>query len=553
MNSLRLFQHGPRHQTLGLISRGLALIALLSLTIMGRALEIDEFDPPGWEWVEDYGLAPLCQVETVDGYLVIRNKQTLPAYAGEQSNAVSVVYDGVLPNLPLLEGRTLELQLREFTSSHDDLFGWMNYGDIGPWSGQRPNAYVLAVDRNEVVLLKTSPQMWLFFESMPETTAPVDVSMALTRYGGTVTIRSQVSLSEDPSVILFEKVFVDGPGVDANLMTPAGPHGVPSMADQGPAVPGSYGYWSELGLANYSATELAPGESIRVGGFHYFLYPAAPDPAIEPAVRIDFVRTPSPRIVLSAPELNGPWTPCAEPLYPDGDRYAMAVPMASSHQFFKTAPGVTVEDGFDGGLGSDWAVLAAPGMEEAFRLETVELEVPGETRLRLSGTQAGGPDSRLTLLHQGPAMGDFAVCLDVQESTMQADTATGLIARSVGEDGRNGYVAGVTWGPVSGGGCLPGKLWIRKIVDGVPQTLAERCPEKVVLTPGLDRRLRFTGAGDRLTVELVLPDRPDITVEPLTIHDATFTQGTTGISVTLPTETCKVTVDNFRTVGTLPE
>jgi hypothetical protein len=147
---------------------------------------------------------------------------------------------------------------------------------------------------------------------------------------------------------------------------------------------------------------------------------------------------------------------------------------------------------------------------------------------------------------------DFAIQVDVSDFFMTPESEAGLIARTQFGTALGGYVAGVSLGKANAT-CLPGQLWIRKMVNGVSQPLAERCPATVFLAPNAANRLQFSGTGNRLTLKLTQPERPDLTVEPLVVEDASFTQGDMGLWLSLPSPKSKVTVDNFRAAGTLPE
>lgn len=535
---------------------GAALAAGLLLPLQGALID-DYSDPPRWDQWYVGGLAAASGVgwSVADGRLWIKGEGVLPAFDPNNltKDYASAAYNQSTPDMPVREGQTLELRLRSFASNHDNLFGLLLYGDRTLPSGGN-GYYFVAVDRNEVALFKRTNVLF-FWDSIPETTDPMDIILALTRRGEEVEIAVRLHPAGDPSTLIYERRVIDGPGSDAQISGPVGPGVIsrpePATGDRSEPY-GEIGYWVESGLIGLSTEPLA-GPEVSFGGFDYVNYPAVAEMAIQQAVKIDFVHTPEPQIILGAPRLGGPWTPCLESLHRAGDRWEMAVPVTENQGFFTVARGFTAEEDFETGLGAAWSVLPAPGMEDRFTAEIIEAGTYRNHQLCLtSDLGSATEDGSLTLLRDDPETMDFAVAVDVPAFTMLPETEVGLIARAAEEEGLNGYVAGVALGKPEGA-CLPGKLWIRKIVDGVSVPLAERCPEKVFLTPGTDFRLQFTGVENQLTLELIPLNRPDLVVEPLSVEDATFTQGSTGLWLSLPTARATVTVDNFRAVGTLPE
>ncbi|MCP5526873.1 MAG: hypothetical protein H7A47_08720 [Verrucomicrobiales bacterium] len=260
-------------------------------------------------------------------------------YPGVKHFSLDVVYDVGYPDLPLLEGQTLELRLDCVRANRDGVYAYIAYVDrqIGEnlvaW-------YTLMRDRNEVFLAKSAGAPWsetknqftvMSWDYGAETDEPVTMVLAMTRLGDTVEITARILLRADPTQILFERTVRDGPGVDFPEDGPVGPQGMLSVPDVGPPF-GEMGYNQEIGM--YVLNEGGePLSEVVIDNLEYRYLPVLD---VEKAVCLSRPLTEGEFVIEAAPTIDGPWEEVSSGATSvDGDRQQVWVLAADQARFFR--------------------------------------------------------------------------------------------------------------------------------------------------------------------------------------------------------------------------
>jgi hypothetical protein len=223
------------------------LKALVALGLVGRLCaqlcvdvaidDFSEFEDPPSQAVDNPDLAP----SIVNEQLVISGQMEAPA-PPEDPVACFELYiftatSGV--RVPSMVGYTTELCL-DILSAKDEVSGTADdvFTFVLMW-GSGPSGYMAFKDRDEIGLLKErgpNPPVVLFWEERVTPNENVTLVVSATRVGDSVRATVKVEDLAANGKVLYQRSFMDGPGVDAGLPE-APPHGWTWWApDPGPPV-----------------------------------------------------------------------------------------------------------------------------------------------------------------------------------------------------------------------------------------------------------------------------------------------------------------------------
>jgi hypothetical protein len=453
----------------------------------------------------------------------------------------------------LQAGRTLELRADLIRSNGDGAIGYLAFS-----LGDGARMYTLGIDQDTVFLGKRANprQIYLLENGVSSLSAlstnDVKLCLTLTSVGPDLHLRFKVIDNGLSGAVLFEREFRDTPaadplqiGIDDPPQTYLGLSGLLELSvyhdnagafDPGVDLP-------PRGTAEvvFDNVEVLEYESAWIRGPEMLaLLPTWPEDTAEELIPV------------GAETLDGPWSPCAEPVFSRHGRLGIVLETSQPMQFVKLVPGRQFFDDFNPPKppfsGKDpWI----PAVYNAGDLARWSVTQP-ENALRAKTLQTPA-DGRLVLPVPYPALAvaDFSASVDILgfEST-GSNAGIGIGARVTGGPNdpwpgtRNGYIGSI-WPNLGGPHMARLSIW-----DGTTIRLS---PVVFTFNPGTPCRLIFSGVGTRLSVELIDLATLMPMVEPWVITSSAFAQGQIAIwTETGGASSQDVTLDNFFITGTTP-
>lgn len=303
------------------------LKALVALGLAGRLcaqlcvdVSIDdftEFEYPPSHSIDHPDLAP----SIVNEHLVISGQMNAPAPPGNPLACFEAFFfdSASAVQVPSMAGYTTELCL-DILSAKDDSSGTADdvFTTVLLW-GPGPTSYMAMKDRDEIGLLKErgpNPPVLLFWEERAIPNDNVTLVVSATRVGDSVRATVKVEDLAANGKVLYQRSFLDGPGVDADVPE------VPPLGwswwapDPGPPVDPATRI--SFGIAHATQAEHPPRIEVVLDNLRYRLIPNL---EADKAVRLSWPDPQRECALESAPTLDGPWsevTTAAETI--QGDR-----------------------------------------------------------------------------------------------------------------------------------------------------------------------------------------------------------------------------------------
>jgi hypothetical protein len=244
-----------------------------------------------------------------------------------------------LPNAgPLPDQQTIEVRADLVSATQNDVWAGIALNWAAPALG---SGYQLFKDEDEIGLMKfyngATSFAWFFYTNQPVKNQNVTLVLAFTRDGSNVKIASRVLDKDNANAVLFERTVTDTPQADTVLPNRAVRGGI-SMADP----PGTS--WPAV-LAP-AAVELtmswmdplqAPQHPAQVifDNLEVWQY-ESPQLTITNAVVVSWPVPQGQFVLESAPSLDGPWAPVADPwMRTNNGRFEVSVLASASMQVFR--------------------------------------------------------------------------------------------------------------------------------------------------------------------------------------------------------------------------
>ncbi|MHC1769119.1 MAG: hypothetical protein AB9869_33360 [Verrucomicrobiia bacterium] len=198
-----------------------------------------------------------------DGHLVFSGQFPGPTQEDGQPTWHSVGGWPGAQEVPL-NGKTLELRMEVVSANRNDVFLFLGTGE------DDRGGYWVAKDQDEIHLVKFLPRALLFWEEVPIKNENITLVLALTGTGDkgkdeAVEIRVRVLDKDAGGRVLYERLFVDGPGVDAQAPVPP-PKGVDWFEPESGRPVTAFtlqpwvGLWRYLRRWNTAACRARPGQ-----------------------------------------------------------------------------------------------------------------------------------------------------------------------------------------------------------------------------------------------------------------------------------------------------
>ena len=316
------------------LATGCATVArLLALPVAGLALcftslfaeVIDDFEG-GVKFLDSWPDKNYLRKDLINGELKISGQ--LPASGDSGDSPIYWLYS---PPPSDLEGRTLEVRIDLVSASADDVFLMLG---VGSPSG----TYYLSIDQDEVVLAKQQYPLGvasLFWVTAPVTNRNVTVVLALTPMTDALLLTSRV-VEKGTGTILFERFFVDGPGVDVQVPTPT-PKGVTYLVpDSGAPIVGFDSTW--IGVWQFAKPPRPPLEVV-VDNLEYDVYdsPALTVSSSGQVLVFSWPVSSTAFELESAPSLSpeAVWETIPTTPIVNGDRQTVTLDATATAQFFR--------------------------------------------------------------------------------------------------------------------------------------------------------------------------------------------------------------------------
>lgn len=533
-----LFRRGVRQPTV--ILAGLALAIALSSTLLAELY--DSFDDPGHTaqlWTSEV-LSGTGDQEIADGVARLWVNSTA-------DHGFSTLFS--VRRWTLQEGRTLELRADLIRSNGDGAIGYVAFA-----LGDGARMYTLGIDQDTVFLGKRADpqQIYLLQNGVSLSTDDVRLCLTLTSVGPDLYLRFKVVDNGLSGAVLIEREFKDTPsadplqvGVDDPPQTYLGQSGLFELSVYHDNA-GAFDPEVDLpprGTAEvvFDNVEVLEYKSAWIRGPEMLaLLPTWPGDTTEELIPV------------GAETLDGPWSPCAEPVFSRHGRLGIVLETRQPMQFVKLVPGRQFFDDFNPPKppfsGKDPWIPAVYNAGDLARWSVTQ----SENVLRAKTLQTP-VDRRLVLPVPYPALvaADFWASVDILDFESTGSKAgIGIGARSTGGPNdpwpgtRNGYIGGI-WPNIAGPNKARVSIW-----DGTTIRLS---PVVFTFNPGTPCRLIFSGVGTRLSVELIDLATLMPMVEPWVITSSAFAQGQIAIwTETGGASSQDVTLDNFFITGTTP-
>jgi len=239
---------------------------------------------------------------------------------------------------PLPDGQTLELRADLISASQADAYASLVFNYLINGLG---NGYMFNKNENGLSLMKfyagATKFAWFFSTNQPLKNENVTLVLALTRAGTNLNITTRVLDKDNGNAVLFDRTVLDTPKADPVLPSyTAG--GMIGMADSAgtpwPLLMGPT--WIQLNLT-WGNPLLAPDPRAQVifDNVEVWQY-ESPQLTIQNAVLVSWPVLEGQFLLYSAPSLDGPWTPVADPwMHTNNGRFEVSVLASASAQFFR--------------------------------------------------------------------------------------------------------------------------------------------------------------------------------------------------------------------------
>jgi hypothetical protein len=299
-----------RHLSNIVIRAGLSCLALtagVSTASAQTLLWSDDFSDPrlsGWTQVTPGQISVINQQFVVSGSF--GRMQTNNPTVTEAADNHSIPTSGPLP-----DNQTLELRADLVGANQNDAWAAIHFG----WDSE---GYGFFKDQDEVALVKwyngAQSLAWFFYENRPLKNQNVTLVLALTRVGSDLRINTRVLDKDNSNAVLFDRTVTDTPQADPVLpnRTARGEIGMPDQpGTPWPVVKAPAGIelglvWSNPESATQGAAEVIY-DNVQVWQYE------SPELAIQNAVVLSWPVTQGQFVLESAPSVNGPWGPVADP------------------------------------------------------------------------------------------------------------------------------------------------------------------------------------------------------------------------------------------------
>lgn len=239
---------------------------------------------------------------------------------------------------PLPDGQTLEARVELLGINQNDAFAHLQ---LVWFEGASTHAYALVKDQDEIGLMKAWDMgrslAFLFFTKEVIKSQNVTLVLALTRRGSNLEINTRVLDRDNSNAVLFDRTVTDTPQSDAVLATGT-VKGLVTVPDRSETpwpvldAPGSV----ELGMAwgNTQHGSVGPAtatfDNLEVKQYE------SPELTIQRAAVLSWPLTQAPFAVVSAPSLDGPWTPVTDPwCRTNASRIEVIIVAPDSQKFFQ--------------------------------------------------------------------------------------------------------------------------------------------------------------------------------------------------------------------------
>lgn len=254
-------------------------------------------------------------------------------------NYDNVYWPASLPPVSL-QGRTLEVRVDLVRASADDVF--LMFGPGGP-----TGYYYIIIDQNEIALAKgIGSETVCFWTNAPITNQNITVVLAHTLTNDTMLLTTK-AMNKSTGQLLFERSFLDGPGVDAQVPVPP-PKGIPYYhAD--PGAPLTNLTYVFAGVMDTRTTlPQPPALEVVLDNLEYDVYypPHLEIAQTTNGVDLNWRLPMEEHIVVQADQLAGPWCPCPQPYTQTADGFCLTMSCQSQQKFFKLVPGIQFSDDF---------------------------------------------------------------------------------------------------------------------------------------------------------------------------------------------------------------
>jgi hypothetical protein len=304
-------------------------LAVAGLTLCFTSLFAEVIDDFEEKWRISWPDKNYLRKDLINGELKISGQ--LPA-SGDSVSVDSPIYWLYSPPPSDLEGRTLEVRIDLVSASADDVFLMLG---VGSPSGE----YHLSIDQDEVSLAKQQYPLGvasLFWVTAPVTNRNVTVVLAVTQMADSVQLTTRV-VDKGTGTILFEKRFVDGPGVDVQVPTPP-PKGLTSLVpDSGAPIVGFDSAW--IGVWQWVARPPRPPLEVVVDNLEYDVYdsPALSVSTSGQALVFSWPVSTTAFELESAPSLSpeAVWETIPTTPIVNGDRQTLTLDATTTAQFFR--------------------------------------------------------------------------------------------------------------------------------------------------------------------------------------------------------------------------
>jgi hypothetical protein len=239
----------------------------------------------------------------------------------------------------LADGQTLELRANLVSASQSDVFPSLAFNyTIG---GQLGYGYMFNKGGDALSLMKfyagATKFAWFFYTNQPVKHENVTLVLALTRSGTNLNITTRVLDKDNGNAVLFDRTITDTPNADPVLLAYAA-GGMIGMADPAetpwPLLMGPTGVQLNLSWGN---SLLAPNPRARATFDNAELWQyESPQLTIQSAAVISWPVPQGQFVLESALNLNGSWTPVANPwMRTNNGVCEVSVPRTDSVRFFR--------------------------------------------------------------------------------------------------------------------------------------------------------------------------------------------------------------------------
>ncbi len=320
------------------------LVGLTLASVIAHAAVIDDFNgaSPGWPGANPPKAAsdPPAVFELADQRLrMAASFTTATSPASPFDHFMNIYYS---TNLPVDEGRTLELRADLVSASHDNLFAFL--GTMNASGGE----YFVVKDRNEIGLLKWSQNdgfSLAFWTNRVIKNQGVVLKLTLTPISKGLVIGTKV-LDKGTGAVLFKREALDTPASDWGVPDPL-PHGW-QIFNPDPGQP----YAEDLTLVWAGMLHDTDGQQglaeMRLDNLEYDTYSSAYLEIGGGAALLTWPEdTAEEQIVVGADSVpSTAWLPLPEPIYKRFGQFCMALPTTNAQQFGKLVPGTQFIDDF---------------------------------------------------------------------------------------------------------------------------------------------------------------------------------------------------------------